>query len=113
MIILHYQDEAGDVEAEFDTLEEFYKFKEALAAKEQEAAEKEKEALAKEKERELAHKKELEEQWNNIKAGFKEVIDKAKSYGMSPSAVAFLIRETLSDATRAVCIGDCNDRPED
>lgn len=101
MITLRYRDEVGDVEASFELLEEYNKFKEDLIAKC-----KAKKAEAKEKAEKEAKEfvERITAQWNELKSDAKAIVEKAKSFGVNPKMFLELIKSAMYDASDDRCI---------
>ena len=107
MIKIQYEDGLGLVEATFDNFEEYSKFREEVAAKRQIAMD---EKMAKEQEEAKAREKEAQEhaamvacRWNDLTSDAERLVEKAKSYGVTPSGFVDLVRSTMSGAADDRC----------
>lgn len=101
MITLRYRDEVGDVEASFESIDEYNKFKAELIEK---ARVKSEEAKAKAEQEVKKLVETVATQWNELKRDAKELVDKAKSYGVNPKMFLELIKGAMYDASDDRCI---------
>lgn len=101
MITLRYRDEVGDVEASFEFLEEYNKFKAELIEKAR-AKNEEAKAQAEKEAKEFIEK--VTSQWNELKDDAKALVDKAKSFGVNPKMFLGLIKSAMYDASDDRCI---------
>ena len=101
MITLRYRDEVGDVEASFESIDEYNKFKAELIEKARAKSEEAK-AKAEQEVKELVEK--VATQWNELKSDAKALVDKAKSYGVNPKMFLALIKCAMYDASDDRCI---------
>ena len=105
MITLRYRDEVGDVEASFESIDEYNKFKTELIEKVR-AKNEETKAKAEQEVKELVEK--VATQWNELKSDAKALVDKAKSFGVNPKMFLALIKGAMYDASDDRCIPVCN-----
>ena len=101
MITLRYRDEVGDVEASFESIDEYNKFKAELIEKVR-AKNEEAKAKAEKEAKEFVEK--IAAQWNELKSGAKELVEKAKSFGVNPKMFLELIKGAMYDASEDRCI---------
>jgi hypothetical protein len=101
MITLRYRDEVGDVEASFESIDEYNKFKAELIEKVR-AKNEETKAKAEQEVKKLVEK--VATQWNELKSDAKALVDKAKSYGVNPKMFLALIKGAMYDASDDRCI---------
>ena len=101
MIKIQYKDELGLVEATFDSFESFNNYKESLL-KSISDKKNEEDRLRSEKERKEAEC--IEANWNTLRREAKNLVGKAKSYGVSPSGVLELIKTAIYDAADDRCL---------
>jgi len=94
MIHIKYRDELGDVEANFDTPEEYSKFKESLILKARAAKA---EAIAKQKAEAEARAATAREHWEELKDMAKTLLLKAKDYDVTPEGVIRLLQGALQE----------------
>lgn len=97
MITINYKDEIGDVQAIFNSLDEYEKFRDEFILK----AKTRREAEAAKRRAEQEQKdKEAKARRDELMSDVKKLIAKSIDYGMSPSEFVGLIRSSVVDAAR-------------
>ena len=97
MITINYRDEIGDVQASFDSLDEYEKFRDEFILK----AKTRKEAEAARYRAEQEQKdKEAKARCDELTADAKRLIAKSIDYGMSPNGFVDLIKSSVLGAAR-------------
>ena len=106
MIKINFRDELGNVEASFDSIEQYEQFKEQLVSRQ--LAEKEA-ALAKKIKEAQEFAKRLEVRWNELKKDALAFVEKAKEYGVAPDGIFRIVNSAMHD----VADDRCAPAPED
>lgn len=100
MITINYRDDMGDVQASFDSLAEYEKFRDELILKEKARRD---EQLAKIRHAQEEADKKAALQREELSRLTKVLIAKAISYGVTPSGFVDLIKESVFSAARDRC----------